>query len=1107
MKRIVVVASYLLVGTLPSLTALAAAVPSAASIDWADSLAAGLKAAQRDNRTLLVVAGSTDCPWCEKLAVEFRKPSLIDKLKTTGLAMVHVDIDAEPAAVRTLAVGPIPALRLMSPRGAIIASHDGYLSADELSHWLDENLEHTAAAPPAILTNTQPPDAKEVGELIDEFKQSDPLLREAALRRLAPHPKLAAAGVSAALEKGNLATRLTALELLDQWHAPLTGFDPWRPETFTHQRQEGLDVWAARVAKAGKPEPAAAPTAKELASAAAEIDRLAELPDADAEALCERLARFHAALLPQVIADWKAAATDRARQRLLTLRYRLVASDLLMLTWPGGLARLASAESSVRHKAVAELVERASADDQPLLLELFKDPDPLVREISLRGLQHVSPGKSGGALAVLLDDPDPNVRAAVLKQLAEDPSDEFAAKVAAYASREQDPDLLVHALRYLKGMPKPESVKAAIGLLKHSNWQVRAEAVDALSGLAGDEHLGAALQSEATGAMADLMDDPEPFVVSRVFHGLIDHRIEVDADRLEKAADKHPELAADMISLLLGRWHSTSPKDLAVIRTFFKKPDSSVRAAILAGLNGGQAEPFADEIVVSLGDKSPEVRAAAGNIVFKAAESILERERSERSNANLGEIAEPVEEPNAVARLLSALGVPKAKESKPSEPADASTKAPTDPSDIWLARFRKGVGAHAWLRDTVAPLTKMLDGTPAERLASATALVALGEHDDRTLPMLKQFAHDQPESVETIARILPWLTWSKRQEWFKQLISQDTGHDRLRLIVGQMVVWPDARAAELLWKQLAAFNIAPAAAVRGAKRHAPPRPESDEQVDAIYDALRSLYPGNGYRGYSPGDVAASKEQIADLKRRAEHGAALAERVVALALLCDLGLPDAADSMTAVAADAKSPEELRAIAFRTVLLVGPPAEAAAAAIPALQSPDDAMRHDALLYLAYGTSAIRELGYGITIYKSDTMSFRNGEGEVGPQAPKGLKPEAIRPYLKDADPDTAAAAGYLLSLLGEADGLDAVERRWRSADADDTEWPLRVAAAASAIDDPQHVPLLEEIYKKLSANPNGKYYIRMFYWTIRSMHGPAVLKLRKTIRDQVGMDNLR
>lgn len=32
-------------------------------------------------------------------------------------------------------------------------------------------------------------------------------------------------------------------------------------------------------------------------------------------------------------------------------------------------------------------------------------------------------------------------------------------------------------------------------------------------------------------------------------------------------------------------------------------------------------------------------------------------------------------------------------------------------------------------------------------------------------------------------------------------------------------------------------------------------------------------------------------------------------------------------------------------------------------------------------------------------------------------------------------------------------------------------------------------------------------RAFYWTIRTMEGPEVLRLRKQMRDDLGMENLR
>ncbi|HEX3998837.1 MAG TPA: HEAT repeat domain-containing protein [Pirellulales bacterium] len=1084
-----------------------------AGLTWIDGLTAGLHAAQRDNRTLLVVAGSVDCPWCEKLAIEFHKPLVVGKLKSRGLVLVHVDIDAEPAAVRSLAVGPIPALRLMSPRGSISASHDGFLSAEELVRWLDDNLVRFASAPPAILTETQPPDPNEVSALIDEFKQPDPLVREAASRRLAPYPKLAVASVSAALEKGNLATRLSALELLGQWHAPLAGLDPWHPESFSESRRKALDAWSMTVRAAGKSAAAPPPTQAEIDAAAAEMGRLADLPERDAEALCERLARFRAALLPRAIAAWKDATSDRAKQRLLTLRYRLVASDLVMLTWPGGLARLASSDPTIRHKAAEELVERATPDDQPLLLELFKDPDPLVREISLRGLQHVSPGETGGALAALLDDPDPNVRAAVLKQLAEDPSADMAAKVAAYAAREKDPDLLVHALRYLKGMPRPESVKAAMGLLKSPNWQVRAEAVDALSRLSTDDSLQASLRADASAALSDLMDDPEPFVISRVFHGLIDNRIDVPAERLVKAAHKHPELMADVVSLLLGRWHSTSPKDIDVLRTFFKQPDALIRASILSGLRGPNAEAFSSEIIDSLSDKSPTVRAAAARLLFKAAGSVLENARSNRAAQRSGgeaAAAPPQEAPSVLAQLLSALGSPKTAKDKikPTAPA-----VPPDPSQEWLAGFRKCSGVNAWMREAPGPLTKMLDGTSGERLAAATALVALGEHADRTLPLLKQMVRGDPEAIETVAEILPWLSWEQRQDWFDLLVSSDAGHDDLRTIVQELVIWPDSRAAPLLWKQLALYNDAPQSAA-GSPRHRARRSTADSHIDAIYYALRSLYPRESpdpdsaaFDEALPFGAATAMQRLAELKQRAEHGSSAAERVVALAILCDQGAPQTAAVAATVEADPKSSAELREIGLKALLLAGAADVAVPAAIEGLKSADEGIKRIAVRYLAQGPAALSDFGYGIFIYKSSLASFRGSEQELAPQPPKNLTADAVRPLLKDDDPDVSAGAAYLLALMGSPDGLDVLVRRWRSADADDTEWLMRVATAVSALDDPAKVPLLEEIYKKLSAMRNESSAIRQFYWTIRSMHGAEVLKLRKKIRDEVGMDSLR
>ena len=98
-----------------------------------------------------------------------------------------------------------------------------------------------------------------------------------------------------------------------------------------------------------------------------------------------------------------------------------------------------------------------------------------------------------------------------------------------------------------------------------------------------------------------------------------------------------------------------------------------------------------------------------------------------------------------------------------------------------------------------------------------------------------------------------------------------------------------------------------------------------------------------------------------------------------------------------------------------------------------------------------------------------------------------------------------AGYLLALLGEPAGLTPLEKYWRTQAHDDQAWLRRVYAAVAALGDDDKTPLLEEIYQTLRVQ--GPHYVRDFYWTIRIMEGPLVMRLRKQIRTEIGMANLQ
>ena len=113
-------------------------------LPWLNSLDAGFEDARQNKRPVLVDVGADWCGWCKKLDGEIAKPELQAKLKDWTL--VRLDADKDTAAVRKLAVGPIPALRVLSPSGRTVASHDGYLEADALIKWLDESRKGASGA-------------------------------------------------------------------------------------------------------------------------------------------------------------------------------------------------------------------------------------------------------------------------------------------------------------------------------------------------------------------------------------------------------------------------------------------------------------------------------------------------------------------------------------------------------------------------------------------------------------------------------------------------------------------------------------------------------------------------------------------------------------------------------------------------------------------------------------------------------------------------------------------------------------------------------------------------------------------------------------------------
>ena len=164
----------------------------------------------------------------------------------------------------------------------------------------------------------------------------------------------------------------------------------------------------------------------------------------------------------------------------------------------------------------------------------------------------------------------------------------------------------------------------------------------------------------------------------------------------------------------------------------------------------------------------------------------------------------------------------------------------------------------------------------------------------------------------------------------------------------------------------------------------------------------------------------------------------------------------------------------------------------------------MKKAALVYLANGPEAVTQLRKSLYVSTSFPSTRYGSNTAVVLEPPRGLTAEALRPLLAGGDPADAACAGYLLCLLGDRAGLDPLVTYYREHGRQDHGLRRLVFRAVAAIGDDSLVPILDEAYKD---SEGDSYDVREYYWTIRTMNGPNVLKLRKQIRDTVGMDQLR
>src|SRR6185437_252943 len=198
-----------------------------------------------------------------------------------------------------------------------------------------------------------------------------------------------------------------------------------------------------------------------------------------------------------------------------------------------------------------------------------------------------------------------NVRAAVLKQLAEKPSPNVVPKIAEFVAAEADVDLVVHAVRVLRSAGGDAAVEQLKGLLKHASWRVRAEAVEAIAESLDDRYGSKKIRSDLVNAcrvaMRGSLADVDGFVVGRAVGALKKSGELGNIDALVQAAAAHPELAVEVVAAL-SYGSAIRARSIEHLRQFARHPDPAVRAKAIQALSESANEAAVAPLQAGLGD-------------------------------------------------------------------------------------------------------------------------------------------------------------------------------------------------------------------------------------------------------------------------------------------------------------------------------------------------------------------------------------------------------------------------------------------------------------------------------------------------------------------------
>ena len=1060
---------------------------------WLKTLEPAVKKAAISGKPIFVKFEAEWCGPCKLLDKEFKKPAF--KQIKDAVILVRINIDQQAEVADGFDVQSIPTVLLLDSNLEIVEQKVGMAELEKWSKWLENAVEGTEFEMPDVLVSNEPPTRTEIKELIKQLGARDAAMRQITMERLIAFPSKTRGPLIESLSaKGKLSQKISVLEVLDRWDAPVDGLDPWVKESFTDARLESLEKWKATPIE--ELQTVLAELSKEdLNQAESDLESL--LKARSLRAGLARMTRYGPKFLPQVYERLKSATTDDEVTRLTALRYWLTASNELRLGWAAGLVELASTDQTSKRNAAAALVDRATLLDQSLLLELFADSDPLVRELSLKGLNQVGAKETDAILAGLLNDPDPNVRVAVLKQFADSESTSMVPAVSKYLETEKDDALIVQALKYLKSVS--ESVSSADRVLapvlrftEHESWQVRAEVAETLGKIDADE-LSEEMIIQRGDAVTKLLEDEDGFVVSRALTSLPNKKTKSQIANLAEVAMRKPAIASEISESLTAYQYSSNRVDVSPhFKKFMKQDAVELRLAGINGMASHYAEDLTDdELAKLLQDENDDVRVQALKAFSRHLDSY--RDYEELTNRRNSGFNEPAPRSSGI---LGIFGFGKSKKPKAEKDVDENDadapptprekpeiKLPKKKGEAWIVKWRQGK-VRTKIDKATDLISTLADAeSPEERFFANYNLVLLG--DDEKIPVLFELAEGDPNFEIGLQNILKWLPFEKRMEVFESLLPRVKTEDQMESLLSRLVEVRNPEAARLIWNTLSNESSQPTEVFEhllkayfadSVSRHSPPS-ESRIDKNLIQHAIKATQP-----------FIDSKEEK--------------QQITALLVLNNLDPKLAKEKSDTIFKTSKS-IKVRDLAFRIVLK-----KVKDRAVAFLDTEEAWQYKIALRYLALGEDSLNRSDnmeeYAYLGSRTYYYGGNNDDVKVKvPKPPKGMTLKHLKPEGFELDESTNAIATYYRALFDKETKLKPLLDYFKKNQSE--EIAKLVYEAIASVNADEKIPIVEKIY--LKHGEHDTYFSANLYWTIRVMDGRNAIKLRKKIRDEVGMDDLK